>query len=510
MNLKKIFKESVLIYVFVFIAAIAGYLVRALYARNFSVAEYGLFYAILSFIFLFGPLRDIGLNGGQMFYMNKFLAESEYKKAKAVLFISLVPQLIFSILIAAVIFFFKPYLISHFFRSDLSGTIVDILLILFIIQPIFLSLASAFGSFQKHLLYQLKDFLTIIMVYLLSLLFFGLGFSILTAPLSYLFAGVLTLAIYILMYKISLKKLHITAQYDKKTAKDVFVYAFSISLGSYAGLILPYSDTVILTWMKGVESVAYYQVVLPSVQMVLLLTIPAINLLYPIASNLYNNKKKGELVMLASFVYNNFLIFTLPMALMIFVYSQEIINFIFGPKYLQASVALKLYVLFWIFMFLRRVNFAFLAAIGEVKYISKALWIGVIFNVIMDIILIKFYDYVGAVIATGLGFVLTTSLMYNYLRKTMTINVDYRQQFKIIIAGIFFMLAAMFLENLVFITIGKWSVVVEGVIVFFISGIAYAMLLAVFKVITKEKISYIKKMFYGKAAYAQKAENQGG
>lgn len=507
MNLKNLLKESIWIYAFVFIAAIAGYLVRALYARNFTVAEYGLFYAVLSFVFLFGPLRDIGFNGAQVFYMNKFLAESEYKKAKAVLLISLAPQIILSILIAAVIFSFKPYLASYFFRSDIAGTIIDILLLLFVIQPVFLSLSSAFGSFQKHFLFQLKDFLTIILTFLLSLLFFRLGFSILTAPISYLLAGLLTLAIYLFMYKTSLKKLHVTAHYEKKTAKDVLSYAFSVSLASYAGIILPYSDIVILTWMKGVESVGYYNVVFPSVQMVLLLTIPAINLLYPIATNLHNNKKKNELIALASFVYNNFLIFTLPIALIFFVYSHEIINFVFGSKYLQASLALKLYVLFWIFMFLRRVNFAFLGAIGEVKYIARTLWIGVIFNIIMDITLIKLYDYTGAVVATGLGFALMVFLMYNYLRKKIAIKVDYRQQCKIIIAGILFMLTAMFLENLTFITIGRWSAVIEGLIVFFISGVLYVLSLVLLKVITKEKINYLKRMFYSNSAYGQKGEN---
>jgi O-antigen/teichoic acid export membrane protein len=496
MNIKNLLKESIWIYVFVFIAGIAGYLVRALYARNFTVAEYGVFYAVLTFIFLFSPLRDIGLTGSQIFHMNKFLAKSEYKKAKAVLLISFLPQLILSILIAVIIFLFKPYLVSHFFKSQLADNIINILLILFIIQPIFISLSTAFGSFQKHFIFQLKDFLNIILVFLLSLLFFELDFLLLTAPLSYLSAGILTVVVYLLMYKIRMKRMHVKAQYDRKTVKDVFGYAFAVSLGSFAGIILPYSDTVILTWMKGVESVAYYHVVLPSLQIILALTIPAINLIYPIVVNLFHNKKREEFTALATFVYNNFLIFTLPLAIIFFVYSGKIINFIFGSKYLLASTALKIYVLFWIFMFLRRVNFAFLSAIGEVKYIARVLWVGVVFNIVMDIILIYFYDFTGAVIATGLGFVLITSLTYNHLRKKTTIKIDYMQQFKIIIAGILFLLAALFLEDITFITIGKWSVVVEGAIVFFISGVLYVLSLVLLKVITKEKVGYLKRIIF--------------
>src|SRR3989338_9606949 len=109
MNIQKILKESIWIYAFVFIGAVAGYFVRVLYARNFTVAEYGRFYAVFGFIFLFSSLKEFGFNTSQLFYMNKFIAKKEYSKAKGVFFISLVPQLILGTLIAAIILSLKPY-----------------------------------------------------------------------------------------------------------------------------------------------------------------------------------------------------------------------------------------------------------------------------------------------------------------------------------------------------------------------------------------------------------------
>ena len=126
------------------IAAIAGYLVRALYARNFTVAEYGLFYSVLTFIFLFNTLRNLGFDSSQLFHMNKFLARLEYKKAKAVLFIALIPQMILSILIAAIIFLLKPYLVSSFFKSPISGSMI-------IYYWYFLSFSRLFFLCQAHL-----------------------------------------------------------------------------------------------------------------------------------------------------------------------------------------------------------------------------------------------------------------------------------------------------------------------------------------------------------------------
>jgi len=124
------------------------------------------------------------------------------------------------------------------------------------------------------------------------------------------------------------------------------------------------------------------------------------------------------------------------------------------------------------------------------------LWIGVIFNIILDIILIRYYDYTGAVVATGLGFMIMTSLTYNHLRKKTTIRIDYKQQLKILTAGALFLSVAMFLESLIFITIGKLSVVVEGAIVFLTSGSLYVIALVLFKVITKTKIIYLKNLIF--------------
>ncbi len=501
MNFKNLLKESVWIYVFVLITSFAGYFVRILYARNLSVAEYGLFYAVLGFIFLFGSLREFGFNSSQLFYMNKFIAEKEYSKAKGVFHISLASQVILSILITIIIFTIKPYLVTHFFKSESAGIIIDLLLGMFIVQVFFISISSVFGSFQKHLLYQLKDFIPIISTLIFSLLFFFLGFRLLTAPISYLLGGLLVLLIYLFLYNTQLKEMKVKAYYDKNIRNSVLKYAFVIGLGSSTtGLFLPYMDTVMLTWMKNVESVAYYNVVQPSMRIILILTFPLFNLLSPIVMNLFHKKKIRELSAIATFVYNNFLILTLPIAMILFVFSKEIIILIFGAKYIQASLALKIYVLFSIFLFLRIFNFTFLGSIGRGGYVSKVLWIGAGANVILNLILIYFFDYTGAVVATGLSYVLMTIMTTAYLNKKTKINIDYGQQFKIIGAGVAFLLVATFLENYLHFP-WKLGILLEGLVVLGASSIVYLSLLVAFRVVTKEKINFLIKMFKQNPSY---------
>jgi len=495
-DIKRTFRESVWVYVFAFLGSVFGYLVRIMYARNFSVAEYGLFYAVLTFILLFGPLRDFGFNSSQGFYVNKFLVSKKYAEAKGVYYVTLGIQILIAVLISLIIFLLKPYLVHYFFRDKLANSMIDILLLLFIIQPIILSITNAFGSYQKFLLFQIDDFLNIAFIFLFSLLFFNLKFTLLTAPLSYLFACILTIVIYLFLYKAKLKTLQVKAKFEGKATKDVFKYAIAISLGSVAGVMLPYTDIIILTWAKGVNSVGYYNVVLPSMQIILTMVTPALNILSPIAVNLYHSKKETQLLSLASMIYNNLLIFTLPIAAIFFIYSSQVIYFVYGAKYLAASSALKVYILFYIFIILRRINFVFIGSIGHPSYTSKVMWIGVVFNTTLNLFLIYFFDYLGAVIAAGLTYLLMTLLSYNFLRKKVTINIDYQQQFKTIIAVILFILCALLLEKFIVISIPKWGIVIEGLIVLFISGIVYTISLFTLRVITKEKLLYIKKILF--------------
>ena len=497
MNIQKILKESIWIYIFVFIGAVAGYFVRVLYARNFTIAEYGLFYAVFSFIFLFRPLREFGLNASQIFYMNKSLTKTEYAKAKGVFIITLASQIVLSFIVASIIFALRNYLATHFFKDPVASTVISFLLVYFILHSFVYNMSNMFGSFQKHFLFQLRDPLIIIFVLIFSLIFFKFDYKILTMPLAHLFAGAAALVLYFLFYKIGLKELKVNAQYDWKTTKEVFVYGFAMSIGSFAWVILSYLHTTLLTWMKGLESVGYYNVILPSVQVIFLMTNPVLNLLFPIATNLFHSEKKQELSALLSMIYNNFLILTLPVAAMFFIFSGQIINFIFGSKYLAVTTALKIYLVFWIFIFLRQVNLVFLASIGEAKFSAKMLWIEVIFNVVAAVILIKLFDYTGAVFAAGLGAILITVLTFSFLRKKIAIRIDYKQQLKTLVAGALFVLFAMYLENKLFITIGKLSVFAEGITALSISGIVYLLALAVMKVVTKQKVMYAKKLLFG-------------
>ena len=77
MNYTKIaFKGALIVLVTSLFAAFLGYLVRVLLARNLSVEQFGLFYAVFSFLGLIGIFKSLGFDKA----ITKFIPEFQHKR----------------------------------------------------------------------------------------------------------------------------------------------------------------------------------------------------------------------------------------------------------------------------------------------------------------------------------------------------------------------------------------------------------------------------------------------
>src|SRR3989338_8734466 len=100
-------KGAITIFIISILAVFLGYLVRFLLARNLTVEDFGLFYAVFAFLSLIGFFRSLGLD----FSLIKFIPEFQYKSKNdfiksSIMYVWLV-QLITNSIIIAVIYLFS-------------------------------------------------------------------------------------------------------------------------------------------------------------------------------------------------------------------------------------------------------------------------------------------------------------------------------------------------------------------------------------------------------------------
>jgi len=488
---KKGERNIISIYLLIIFTGIISYFVRVLFARNLSVEEYGLFYAVFSFIFFFVFFREFGLTEGIIFFINKFLSKKNYKKIRDYFYTALNFQIFTSLLFFIIFLLLSDFLTKNYFKSELAKQLIFILAFAFLIHTLFFFFSSSFTIFQDFKIFKFLEFLEMLFIFLFALALFKTFPKQIVPALSYLLTFIVLTLITILVF---FKKYPFLATkkpiFSFRAVKKLFKFSLPICLSTSGVIILNYTDIILLTIFKGVKDVGFYNIAQPAFSIILVFIAPLSTIVYPIISRKYHNKDYKGIRNIVIFFYNNFLLFTLPLALTFIVFADLIIKIFFGAQYVEASTALRILSLFFIFIPIRSLGFSVITGIGKPRERAKILFYGAIVNLIGDILLIPKYSYNGAALTTGISFLIMALLTTKFLNKHYKLNINLSVQLKVFLASIIFFLINVFMRKLILIN----NVILKGTIMLFISGSIYIALLFLFGVLTREKIIGFKEL----------------
>ena len=153
-------------------------------------------------------------------------------------------------------------------------------------------------------------------------------------------------------------------------------------------------DTILLSYLKGDRLVGYYQ---PAIKIIVTLTvIPFIieGSFLPFLSKLNNQNKDFEttgrqLLKILFFI-------SVPLMTGLILFSDNIIVFVYGEKYLKSAVALQILAPVLLLRYAMRGYEIILFSIGKQMAISNVILIGTIVNIILNICLIPVYGLMGS------------------------------------------------------------------------------------------------------------------
>ncbi|RMD91122.1 MAG: flippase [Calditrichaeota bacterium] len=126
-------------------------------------------------------------------------------------------------------------------------------------------------------------------------------------------------------------------------------------------------------------------------------------------------------------------------------FGKEIIITIYGSEYLESVLCLKILIFAVIFMFASHVLSTALIALNQEKKVIKAWTVTVLMNIVLNMVLIPSYSYLGASIATVISEI--TLFAVNYY------SLFYAQQYTAFFSREWFRLAIPFSAGLIFIGI---------------------------------------------------------
>jgi len=142
-------KGAAIVLIVSLIAGFLGYLVRLILARNLTLEEFGLFYAVLAFLGLIGFFKSLGFDRALVKFIPEFLHKKDDSRIKSsIVYVGLILLITNSVIIIAV-YFISNFLAVNFFNNPQADIVLRLMAIAFFLDSFVLMLKFAFQGFKK-------------------------------------------------------------------------------------------------------------------------------------------------------------------------------------------------------------------------------------------------------------------------------------------------------------------------------------------------------------------------
>ncbi len=502
MDYKNIAKKGVWVYVVSMLMLPVSFLLRVLFARNLSIADYGNFYSIISMLSLMDVIRFLGVNYHTCsFFINKYSTKKQYGKLKGFFYFAFSIVLSMSFIISSLVLLFSGLISDVIF--DNVGHIEQMLpwMVGFWFFSGILQIASFFlVSYSEQTKAQFSQLVHLIIA---LGLFLGLGVfldSYLASVQAYFYSMLMgSLIALFFFFRNSGFFLKAKAFFSVRMIKRILNFSWNMIFLAFMGTILSHIDVFFLQIFQDSSQVAFYNVSFPTANFILILLFPLSLIIAPLFARLWHEKDKANLKKLTSFFMDNFLAPILPIVIFLVMFSKTAIFYIFGGQYIDAHLSLELFSFFFIFKGINMIITPMIIAMGKPQKASKVLFFGLIVNTLLDLILVPLYSYMGATFSTGIAQILMTILLLRQLKKMQPFVFSISQNVRVVLSAIVFFVSVLFMKSLIPFASFKseFMVILAGAGVFLAGFALYFLLLMVTKVITKDKVHLIKSFFKG-------------
>jgi len=406
-------------------------IIVAMLTRHLGPDGYGDYNTIFAYIFLFVTGADLGLYTVLTREISRPGADEE--KIIGNIFTIRLGAILLGAVVANIIAVFLPY----------SGLVK----LGIFIGTIFMVLSSLgqvlMGIFQKRLrvyLVSAADLIArIVQLFLIFLLIF------LKAPFLF-FIGVVVISEvihFVSIFMFALKLVKIRVLFDLDYWKEVFKIALPIAASLVFVLIYFKIDTFLLSIMKQPYDVGVYSVAYKILEFVIFFPAIYLGLVMPVLSK-YAISNKDKFKELFKKIFNNLSVFGLPLAAIIFTAPDQIAVVLGGSQFLESGSVLQILSIAVLLIFFGNLGGHALVALNLQK---KGMWIymlGMVINLMGNIIYIPKYSFVAAAWTTVITEIIVTITMFYIIKKHIKLVPD----FDILLKSLF---ASLIIGSLIYI-----------------------------------------------------------
>ena len=413
-SLQKIAKGTGIFFIGTIIGMLLSFIGKVIVVRYITQSEYGIYSLALVLMNIFVVISTLGLREGSTRYIAYFRGGGESGKTSSIIKSSVQIALIASISLATVSFFASDFISESIFHAPGLSTplkIFSIAIPFTVLMGIFTSLFRGFNRVAPHVYFQSIMGNVIFILFLVGVTLIGLPF------LGIVYAFVASIMLTCLAFTAyTIKNLSLTLWEERRinispVRKELLFFSLPLLLTAMLGMLMTWTDTLMLGYFKAPNIVGLYNVALPIARLISFALSSMLFIYVPIASQLYSKGLIEELRRNYTVLTKWICSATMPVFLILMLFPGAVLNFFFGAGYIPASTALQILVAGFFIDNLLGPNGATMVVMGKTRFLMWASIVGVTTNVILNIVLIPPLGIVGASIAS-----LTSIVLLNIIR----------------------------------------------------------------------------------------------
>jgi len=406
-SLRKIAKGAGIGFIGMFIGTALGYLSRMIIARFLGASDYGLISLGFAAMTIAATLSLVGYGTGIQRYISFYKGKGDEGRIKGTILGALKICFPLSLIFTFGIFFYAEWISIHIFHEANLTPVLRIFTIgvpFWVLVSIFIAGIVGFQKikYQVYTMFIFTDTFKLIAI----VTFIGLGYGVLGASAGWLLAiiGTSVLAFYFLEKKVfPLLNTKVKAVSEDK---ELFFFSFPLIFAGLAGLIVSWTDTLMLGYFCTSSEVGIYNAAMPTARLLALVLNPVGIIFMPVVTELYARSKIDDLRNTYSSVTKWVFVIILPGFLLMSLFSTSIIRIMFGSEFIGGAMALSILAFCNFVYAMIGLAGSILTTYGRTKIIMGCSFAGAGSNVLLNFILIPMYGVNGAAIATGSSAVL--------------------------------------------------------------------------------------------------------
>ena len=460
------------------ITLILGFLYIVYIARYLGTSGFGILSFAIAFTGIFVVLVDLGLN---------FLTVREVSRDKSLagkyLGNTIAIKIILAIITLSLIF-----LVVNIVKYPQETVIVVYLIGLSVIIGSFSGIFTSIFQANEKMEYQsYSQIINSFLMFAGALIVIYYGFGLYAFALIYFTVSVIVLIynFFICSWKFTLPKFEININFWKL----IIIEALPFALTSIFVLIYYYMDTVMLSVLVPKSNSiigwysAAYRIVMP------LSFIPAIffSSIFPVMAIFYEKSKTS-----LKFAFNRsikyMVIFGIPIATGITLLANKIVLLVYGMSYFPSVIALQILIWSVPLIYIDSAFVYLFNSMNKQTTVAKIMAIVAFFNILLNIILIPHYSYIGASIVMVISDLITLALLIFVLSNTQ-FKVPLKllkNVLKVFISSLAMIIPILLLNNL------------NIIIIISLSSLVYVITFLSLKGLDEEDIKIIKNILHSK------------